>query len=394
MDISKFSNVQHLNLQGNQLTGSIPNFNNLTQLRVLSLSHNNLKGNIPFELEKMPKMELLHLHMNKLSGNAPEFMNMRSYITDCGTPSNSLEPVKCDTCSICCNSDGLCHKHSANSMRSMVSATLFMISVVGVIIFCYMLKGYIISNKILKTFFSETVSSWNALSLIGEKSVYHFLILKNKAEWYIALFCLMFQIATLFLFVDAADKNNETSDKEYSIMCSSNSFDCEDSRSVNSYGYFVFGVILTVWLSTDIIRSVKLMLLSFEKKNIDYFFASGMMFAVTMLSFWTSIYYIHGIAIKNTDLIKDAVVLLFVIEIDERILEVVEAINPVWTSEIENNLNRSVYDGQDLVINSWVKKSAEKVDMVSTNFFKRSRPTQGISEENNEINVEQRASRV
>eukprot|EP00594_Rhizosolenia_setigera_P004607 CAMPEP_0178953062 /NCGR_PEP_ID=MMETSP0789-20121207/8204_1 /TAXON_ID=3005 /ORGANISM="Rhizosolenia setigera, Strain CCMP 1694" /LENGTH=197 /DNA_ID=CAMNT_0020634267 /DNA_START=751 /DNA_END=1344 /DNA_ORIENTATION=+ len=140
------------------------------------------------------------------------------------------------------------------------------------------------------------------------------------------------------------------------MTCPANSLDCENSNKVSDYGKFVFGLILTIWLLKDIVSSIKLMLVSFQHRNIDFFFAGASVFTVTMLSLWSSIVYIIAIAVKNTDLIKDAVVLLFVIEIDERIYELVENINPEWVDDIERDMiEGSIYLGNDLVIGSVVE---------------------------------------
>jgi len=371
--MAELIDLKHLNLQGNQLTGSLPSqLNRLQNLSVLVLSHNELKGSIPFDSTTLHKMKRLHLHNNKLSGKAPQFINMISYISDCGFPSDSLEPVSCSTCDICCNSDGNCQGKSTRK-RSQVALTLiFIFTVVGFISICYMMKDYITSNRYLKTFFSETVSLWNALLLISDKSVYHFLLAKNRAEWFVAVCCVVFQAATLFLFVQSADIANENSDREYSISCPPNSLECEDSNSVTDYGLFIFGLILAVWLFKDIVGSVKLMLVSFQKKSIDFFFASALIFTVTMLSLWTSVIYIIAIAAKNTDMIKDAVILLFVVEIDERIFELVKIMNPEWVSNIDNNMRNSyIHEGDDLIITSWANKSKEMIREKSLAFRRK-----------------------
>lgn len=194
--------------------------------------------------------------------------------------------------------------------------------------------------------------------LMNDKSVYHFLLTKNKIKWYIGFFCGVFQIATLFLFVHSADMANRNSDKQYTFKCPSNTLECEDSKHTTAYGFFIFILILVIWLLRDIISSVKLLLCSLEKKNIDFFFASGLLFVVTTLSLWTSVTYIIAIVTKNTDLIKDAVVLLFVIEIDERLFQLVESIEPEWVRKIDENMRNSrVYEGKDLVLSTWINKS-------------------------------------
>ena len=64
--------VTHLNLQRNNLNGSLPSqLGNLKNLRQLYLPYNNLTGPIPAELGKLSKLTNLVLTGNKLSGSIP-----------------------------------------------------------------------------------------------------------------------------------------------------------------------------------------------------------------------------------------------------------------------------------------------------------------------------------
>lgn len=56
------------------------------------------------------------------------------------------------------------------------------------------------------------------------------------------------------------------------------------------YGYIIFSLILGLWLLRDIVGSIKLLMLAMWKKNVDLFVASLVIFLVTMLSAWTSVY--------------------------------------------------------------------------------------------------------
>lgn len=116
------------------------------------------------------------------------------------------------------------------------------------------------------------------------------LIITLFSGWFVGLFCALAQMATLFLFIEAADIANANSDLEYSLTCSMNSLECEDENSLDLYGGLIFGLILSVWLMKDIIASLKLLMIAMWKKNIDYFFGSMIILLVTALSAWTSVY--------------------------------------------------------------------------------------------------------
>ena len=69
--LNGMSNLQELNLWGNQLGGPIPNLSGMTSLNLLKLQHNNLTGTIPSSFGNMTSLGGLYLHNNNLSGTIP-----------------------------------------------------------------------------------------------------------------------------------------------------------------------------------------------------------------------------------------------------------------------------------------------------------------------------------
>lgn len=201
--ISSLSNIQYLNLQGNELTGSLPGqMNSLKKLETLALSHNKLKGSIPLQLDELPNMQRLHLHQNNLNGKAPDSSRqLKSYYTDCGHPSTSLDPVVCPSCNKCCNADGLCQEKNMKEISQISSTLIFLFVLICMISLLYILKDYITSSRLLQNFFNNTVNDWNASTLLSDKSVYHFLLAQNKTEWRIAFACAIFQGKCFLLLV-------------------------------------------------------------------------------------------------------------------------------------------------------------------------------------------------
>jgi len=158
-------------------------------------------------------------------------------------------------------------------------------------------------------------------------------------------------MATLVLFVTHADTTSEYTDMDYSMSCSKNSLYCEDTESRSSFGYSIFALILTAWLLKDIVGAWKLFLLSLWQRKIDFFFASSVITVVTLFSSLTSIYYNMAIAKKDTDIITNAVILLFVNEIDERLYQLTEACDIEWIKEVNESLTRNSYfDRSELLI--------------------------------------------
>lgn len=168
----------------------------MSQLSVLALSHNKLRGTIPLNLTSLENIEILFLHgNNELTGVAPETdRKIQSYVTDCGYPSSEHKHVSCASCNICCAVDGGCQLKQNEYMQPIL-ATVFLISAVfAFVTLCYLFKNSITSNRFLKRFFSETVSEWNGMRLINERSVYHFFLNNCRVGWFIGFSCGLIQV--------------------------------------------------------------------------------------------------------------------------------------------------------------------------------------------------------
>ncbi|GJU91491.1 probable LRR receptor-like serine/threonine-protein kinase [Tanacetum coccineum] len=70
-DLTKFSSLEELWLEGNAFTGSIPDFSGCPNLRIIHLENNQLSGHIPSSLANLPNLSRLYLQNNLLSGHVP-----------------------------------------------------------------------------------------------------------------------------------------------------------------------------------------------------------------------------------------------------------------------------------------------------------------------------------
>lgn len=69
--ISKLTGLVELWLDGNMLTGSIPDFTGCMDLKIIHLENNQLTGDIPSSLVNLPNLKELYVQNNMLSGTVP-----------------------------------------------------------------------------------------------------------------------------------------------------------------------------------------------------------------------------------------------------------------------------------------------------------------------------------
>lgn len=74
-ELTKLSGLQELWLDGNSLSGSIPDFSGCPDLRIIHLENNQLTGGVPSSLAKLPNLKELYVQDNMLSGIFPSGLN-------------------------------------------------------------------------------------------------------------------------------------------------------------------------------------------------------------------------------------------------------------------------------------------------------------------------------
>jgi hypothetical protein len=84
-----FVNLQHLDVSGNQVTGSIPELASLVALTSIDLSGNDISGDIP-ELDGLAALQNLNLGNNELVGRLPSSVGNVTALTTLDVQSNQL----------------------------------------------------------------------------------------------------------------------------------------------------------------------------------------------------------------------------------------------------------------------------------------------------------------
>ena len=352
VEMFHLTNVQRLELQSNLLTGLIPTeIRHLKKATYITLNHNKLQSSIPTEIETLTNIEVLHLHANLLTGVAPHLPQLRllakqqgqqeRYITDCGSPWYSLAaPLSCSSCTLCCNSDEMCQENRVSSFSIEKRAFIFVFGVpIAWGLICFMVYKAIDYLNIQLQFLQDLR---DPLQLVDKDSIY-VLIFSNTFMGWILFFAVYFlQGSFYYMFLSASIFTKKTSDWQFTFRCPSTSAFCKDESTASAFGWFLFFVVTLFTLSLDYTNSVLQIRKSVISLDLRMFISGSLHLGVTVLALFCSFHYNMALATTNTELIVNAVILLFINDLDEQLMIFLKAFAPKWiemrTKEIHLNL--------------------------------------------------------
>ncbi|KAL7465661.1 hypothetical protein ACHAXS_005978, partial [Conticribra weissflogii] len=336
--------------------GSIPSeIGSLSKLNYLRLCYNGFTGQLPSHLGKLQHLQLLHMHDNRFAGTVPsinlEFRGFdeSSFISDCGVPSVFDDPLICEGCTMCCNSRSECYPtEETNIQKSNFSSYeefswVFFVFVIGFTIMIY-LASYALdkykhrsepsqSNLQRRESMKRRAKKY-AVDKMGERSVYSFFLGKNWCGWMIALAVLSVQLWVLFVFVIGAeqDLSDDKSDFMFTWKCFRDEEMCSNDADLDATGWIIFGILMTSHLLPDIINGAKMIMLSGKvcynfTQRARFFLGGLLLITVTAFTLYTSIVYNKAIATSNTEIVTNAVIILFITDLDEQCFRLFKCID-------------------------------------------------------------------
>nr|CAD1817577.1 unnamed protein product [Ananas comosus var. bracteatus] len=80
LELTKLPGLVELDLDGNSLTGQIPDFSGCPNLEYIHLENNKLSGALPSTLADLPNLKELYVQNNKLSGRVPQGLLKKNII--------------------------------------------------------------------------------------------------------------------------------------------------------------------------------------------------------------------------------------------------------------------------------------------------------------------------
>lgn len=371
VELFNSNSILKLLLNGNRLTGSVPTeIGNLHNVTHILLNENALRKIIPSELSNLKNVQVLHLHHNKFEGSCPQMgsptKEIQDYVTDCD--SNILS---CSTCTICCQSKGPCKTFDKDE-TSLVWWTVLYAAFIPIGTALYFSLIQIIQKKGRLLFHGKII---DPSQVVRTDSVYGFLFTKSWIAWCIQIIIIATQLCLFGIFLWASDPKNIHSNIASRYVCTSATQSCVDIATVNGLGWFIFFFIVLLYTGLDMVQGLIQIRFSMSPIFSLRLLANGALtFAIAITALTSSRAYNNATATNNTDLVVNAVILLFVNDLDEQALALLEKVVPLW---LEERISE---------IEVFMKERAELVNMNETNAGVGSNPVvPQNSEESNHL---------
>jgi hypothetical protein len=122
-------------------------------------------------------------------------------------------------------------------------------------------------------------------------------------------------------------KNSWICPKDYD-MC------LPQSGTDNVFGWIIFGMLMLTYLTKDLMNGFLLVLKASALRSLLLFFSGSVIILISGMTIWTSALYNKATTKTNADLITNAVILLFVIDIDEQVFSIASSSFPKWMTQL------------------------------------------------------------
>lgn len=169
-------------------------------------------------------------------------------------------------------------------------------------------------------------------------SINRWFLSSYKRALFIATISALLQTWITFVFLRAGDSKFSGNLWLASMDCPSSRTYCTTQKKTNLVGWLTFVCVVAVFLLNDLFSGLLLFYESSVNFNIRGIIAGTILLNITTLSVVASAIFLYATSISNISLIQDAVIVLFLNDMDEQVLLILQTIAPAWTEDVESNI--------------------------------------------------------
>jgi len=264
-------------------------------------------------------------------------------MTDCGTPAYALpmnSAVTCETCTACCNSDEICQKNRIWALDIVLVGAIVLFAApfgfgLGFFIMFVLCRRYGMNDP------------RDPLEIYDPDSSYCLIFSDDKIAWIVYVITYFIQVSFFYLFLSASSFTHVSSDWQFTLVCAGSNTECIDLNTVTSYGWFLFYVLTFSTLGPDLANSIYQIRKAIFIRDGRLFLSGFLFFGLTTIAVFASVFYNQALATTDTELIVNAVILLFINDLDEQFMNILHTTNPFWIYERLEEIEEAMKDKID-----------------------------------------------
>jgi len=182
----------------------------------------------------------------------------------------------------------------------------------------------------------------NGTESFAEGSVYRFLLSENRTGKVVAIATVLLQTFTFYFFLRASDYKSELSEYAFLFRCPPDSLMCNQSRQITVTIWILVTVIIILFVLGDLVGSFKIIYESMTSRSVQKLISGLVLLFITTLAIMTSFIYTYITTTTAVGALKDAAVLLFLNELDEKLYNAIRKISLSWIESIENEITSTI----------------------------------------------------
>jgi len=220
---------------------------------------------------------------------------------------------------------------------------------------------YVLSKAQRNGYVTRFQDKRHITAICNEDSVNCLIFSNNLLAWSVYGFTTIIQLMSFGTFLQKANFDNEDTDWSFTtIRCMGNS-GCDDEKSTSLVGWSIFLIVTFCYLGADVIDSFFQLRKAVLSLCFKMLLSGFIRFFLTAFAMFTSIVYNLALAESDTDLIMNAVILLFISDLDEQFLDVLSSLVPGWIENRYNEIEKFMADNEQGVDRIFSRRSSSNL---------------------------------
>ena len=151
--------------------------------------------------------------------------------------------------------------------------------------------------------------------------------------WMVHWVTIIFQFSMFIFFMLAPDNSLDNVDADFNMCCPGSGIECKDKHKVCKIAWVRYSMLIAMYLGREFALDWMQMRIGVDRSHNKLILSSLALVTLAGITVVTSIVYSGFRARTSTDVIANSVVLLFINDMDEKAMDILNTIAKTWIEE-------------------------------------------------------------